>query len=89
MFYIQNALLEFGCLGIILRSLQIISKFQIMKIFQIIQGNIQDSSLIKDLSKRAEMMVFLDSEMKTRWLLDQNFELTYRQNDILIYRKLT
>lgn len=55
----------------------------------IIQGDIQDSSLLKDLSKSAEMMVFLDSEMKTRWLLDQNFELTYRQNDILIYRKLT
>ena len=55
----------------------------------IIQGDIQDSSLLKDLSKCAEMMVFLDSEMKTRWLLDQNFELTYRQNDILIYRKLT
>lgn len=55
----------------------------------IIQGDIQYSSLLKDLSKSAEIMVFLDSEMKTRWLLDQNFELTYRQNDILIYRKLT
>ena len=54
----------------------------------IIQGDTHDSALIKDLSKSADLMIFLDSEMKTRWLLDQNFELTYRQNDILIYRKL-
>jgi len=41
----------------------------------IIQGDIQDSSLLKHLSKSAEMMVFLDSEMKTRWLLNQNSDL--------------
>ncbi|MFV8282144.1 MMPL family transporter [Christiangramia marina] len=55
----------------------------------IIHGDTHDAALIKNLSKSADLMIFLDTKMKTRWLLDQNFELTYRQNDILIYRKLT
>ncbi|WP_026916253.1 MMPL family transporter [Christiangramia portivictoriae] len=68
--------------------LEDLNDFPLLKNY-VIQGEIQDSALLKDLSKYADSMLFVDTKTSTRWLLDQNFELVYRQNDILIYRKLS
>ncbi|WP_300437634.1 MMPL family transporter [Christiangramia sp.] len=54
----------------------------------VIYGNFQEEKLLKQLiSKNAEKVIFIDSEFPNRWLLDQNFEIIYRQNNILVLKK--
>ncbi|HKJ49312.1 MAG TPA: hypothetical protein VJ973_09500, partial [Christiangramia sp.] len=55
----------------------------------VIHGNFHEEKALKELiGKNAEKVIFIDSDLSNRWLLDLNFELIYRQNNILVYRKL-
>ncbi len=57
------------------------------KVF-IINGNFEKEKALKEIIKRnAEKVIFIDSDFPSRWLLDLNFEIIYRQNNILVYRK--
>ncbi|MCG9972304.1 MMPL family transporter [Christiangramia crocea] len=57
------------------------------KVF-IINGSFQETDVLVDLIKReAEKVIFIDSDFPNRWLLDMNFEIVYRQNNILVFRK--
>ncbi|MEO2061593.1 MAG: MMPL family transporter [Christiangramia sp.] len=56
----------------------------------ILQGDFEpEESLKLLLRKNASKVIFLDSEFPNRWLLDLNFEISYRQNGILIFRKIS
>ena len=55
----------------------------------IIHGDFWDEKAVKEMIKRsAEKVIFLDSALSYRWLLDLNFEIIYRQNNILVLRKM-
>ena len=57
------------------------------KVF-IINGDFPNQQeLINLIKKNAEKVIFIDSEFPNRWLLDMNFEIVYRQNNILVFRK--
>lgn len=57
------------------------------KVF-IINGNFeQQDVLIELIKKNTEKVIFIDSDFPNRWLLDMNFEIVYRQNNILVFRK--
>ncbi|MCM8570052.1 MMPL family transporter [Gramella jeungdoensis] len=57
------------------------------KVF-IINGDFSDQQeLINLIKENAEKVIFIDSEFPNRWLLDMNFEIVYRQNNILVFRK--
>lgn len=54
----------------------------------IINGGFQPEEILMDLIKKnAEKVIFIDSDFPNRWLLDMNFEIVYRQNNILVFRK--
>jgi len=55
----------------------------------VIYGNYYDQKTLKELIKKnAEKVIFVDSDFPNRWLLDLNFEIVYRQNNILVLRKV-
>ncbi|MBT8296089.1 MAG: MMPL family transporter, partial [Gramella sp.] len=55
----------------------------------LIHGNFDDQELLKEfIRKNARKVIFLDSDFPNRWLLDLNFEIIYRQNNIMVLRKL-
>ncbi|APG59514.1 MMPL family transporter [Christiangramia salexigens] len=55
----------------------------------IIFGSYKKESRLKELiRKRAKKVILLDSDFPERWLLDLNFEIAYRQNNILVLRKV-
>lgn len=43
--------------------------------------------LIDAIKKNAHKVIILTSEYESRWLIDYNFEIAYRQNDILVLKK--
>ena len=54
----------------------------------VIHGNFEHEKQLKDLvGRKAEKVIFIDSDFPNRWLLDLNFEIIYRQNNILVLRK--
>ncbi len=54
----------------------------------ILRGNYQDQkALIDKIKAGAKKVIFIDSDFPNRWLLDLNFEIIYRQNNILVLRK--
>jgi len=54
----------------------------------VIHGNFEEEKALKELIKKnAEKVIFVDSDFPNRWLLDLNFEIAYRQNNILVLRK--
>ena len=54
----------------------------------VIYGNCENEEQLKELIKKnAEKVIFIDSDFPNRWLLDLNFEIVYRQNNILVLRK--
>ena len=57
------------------------------KVF-IIHGNFQCEDALKNMIRNhAQKVIFIDSDISSRWLLDLNFEIIYRQNNILVYQK--
>lgn len=55
----------------------------------VISGNFQDEKPLKEIIRQnAEKVIFIDSGFPNRWLLDLNFEIVYRQNNILVLRKM-
>ncbi len=46
-----------------------------------------NSELKKEIIKQAKTVVFLNSEMPHRWLIDADFKIVYRQNKMLIFQK--
>ncbi|MCM4156767.1 MMPL family transporter [Gramella sp. AN32] len=56
----------------------------------IVHGHFDSLDELKDaISKTAKKVIFLESDSNSRWLLDLNFELEYRQNKLLVYAKMT
>ena len=54
----------------------------------VIYGSHHDEKALKELIKRnAEKVILVDSDFPNRWLIDLNFEIIYRQNNILVLRK--
>ena len=54
-----------------------------------INGNFDEEKALKDIiQKNADKVIFIDSNFPNRWLLDLNFEIVYRQNNILVLKKL-
>ncbi len=54
----------------------------------VIYGNYEEEEILREvINKRAEKVIFMDSDFPKRWLLDLNFEIIYRQNNIHVYRK--
>ncbi len=54
----------------------------------VVYGNFESEKELKEIiGKNAEKVIFVDSEFPNRWLLDLNFEIIYRQNNILVLRK--
>ncbi len=54
----------------------------------ILNGNFEDEAFLKDIFRRkAKKVFFIDSDFPSRWLLDLNFEIVYRQNNILVFQK--
>ncbi|MDR5590328.1 MMPL family transporter [Christiangramia sp. SM2212] len=54
----------------------------------VIHGNFEQEKMLKDIIQRkAEKVIFIDSDFPNRWLLDLNFEIIYRQNNIMVFRK--
>ncbi|MCH4823169.1 MMPL family transporter [Gramella lutea] len=54
----------------------------------VIYGNFYQEGILKELIlKQADKVIFIDSEFPTRWLLDVNFEIVYRQNNIKVLRR--
>ncbi|MCP9200462.1 MMPL family transporter [Gramella sp. GC03-9] len=54
----------------------------------IIQGNVTNAQpLIEFMKPHARKVIIIDSEFPNRWLLDLNFEIVYRQNNILVLQK--
>ena len=44
---------------------------------------------LKDaIKKNAHKVIILTSEYESRWLIDDNFEIAYRQNDILVLKRM-
>ncbi|MCB7480227.1 MMPL family transporter [Christiangramia sediminis] len=55
----------------------------------VIYGNFQEETALRELvEKNARKVIFIDSDLSNRWLLDLNFEIIYRQNNILVFRKV-
>ncbi|SDS37634.1 MMPL family transporter [Christiangramia echinicola] len=55
----------------------------------VIHGNYDEEKALKELiGENAKKVIFIDSDLSNRWLLDLNFEIIYRQNNILVYRKV-
>jgi uncharacterized protein len=44
--------------------------------------------LMKLIKNNAEKVILIDSDFPIRWLLDLNFEIAYRQSNILVFRKI-
>ncbi len=44
-------------------------------------------ALVEIMKKKAKKVILVNSNFPHRWLLDQNFEIVYRQNNILVLRK--
>ncbi|WP_249028388.1 MMPL family transporter [Salegentibacter salegens] len=59
-------------------------------IFIISQKPVEDISLAlkENITKYAEKVIILTPEYENRWLIDLNFEIVYRQNNILVFKKL-
>jgi len=55
----------------------------------VIIGDYQNEIFLDKMAKQASLLIFMNPISSTRKLLDLNFEITYRQNDILVYQKLT
>lgn len=54
----------------------------------IVNGNfVEEAELKKIISKNAKKVIFADTNFPSRWLLDINFEIVYRQNNILVFQK--
>ncbi|PTX43036.1 hypothetical protein C8P64_1562 [Christiangramia gaetbulicola] len=54
----------------------------------VIYGNFENEQELKEIIKKnAQKVIFIDSDFPNRWLLDLNFEIIYRQNNILVLRK--
>ncbi|MUP45662.1 hypothetical protein E0K83_07880 [Gramella sp. BOM4] len=54
----------------------------------IIHGNYEDSeALINFIKPHVQKFILVDSDFPHRWLLDMNFEIVYRQNNILVLQK--
>ncbi|TBW29256.1 MMPL family transporter [Gramella sp. KN1008] len=65
-----------------------ISELPASEVF-IINGDFPDQEvLIKLIKENAEKVIFVDSDFPNRWLLDLNFEIIYRQSNILVFRKV-
>lgn len=47
-----------------------------------------EEALVDLMKKRAQKVIFVDTDFPHRWLLDLNFEIVYRQNNILVLRKV-
>jgi len=45
-------------------------------------------SLKDAIKKNADKVIILTSEYESRWLIDDNFEIAYRQNDILVLKRM-
>lgn len=55
----------------------------------LISGNFAPEDDLKQIMRKdALKVIFLESDFSHRWLLDLNFEISYRQNGILIFRKM-
>jgi len=55
----------------------------------LIYGDFEEEKTLRELIKRkAEKVIFVESDLSNRWLLDLNFEIVYRQNNILVFRKM-
>ncbi|WP_037321743.1 MMPL family transporter [Salegentibacter sp. Hel_I_6] len=46
------------------------------------------SNLKENISRYAEKVIILTTEYENRWLIDLNFEIIYRQNNILVFKKM-
>jgi predicted exporter len=46
------------------------------------------SYLKENISQNAEKVIILNVKFENRWLIDLNFEIIYRQNNILIFKKM-
>lgn len=54
----------------------------------IIEGNVDNSEELKEyLKTNAEKVILVNSNFSHRWLLDLNFEIAYRQNQIFYFKK--
>ncbi|MFD1095968.1 MMPL family transporter [Salegentibacter chungangensis] len=48
-----------------------------------------EKSLKEIISKQAEKVIILNPDIPHRWLLDLNFEISYRQNRILVFTRMS
>ncbi|MBZ9631801.1 MMPL family transporter [Salegentibacter sp. LM13S] len=46
------------------------------------------STLKENITRYAEKVIILSSEYENRWLIDLNFEIIYRQNNILVLKRM-
>lgn len=56
----------------------------------ILTNDFEDVEIVKKIIKaNAEKLILIDTNFPYRWLLDMNFEIAYRQNNMLVLQKLT
>ncbi|AVR46412.1 hypothetical protein C7S20_14690 [Christiangramia fulva] len=54
----------------------------------IVNADYENKSALRELiGRNAKKVIFADTEFPSRWLLDLNFEIIYRQNNILVFQK--
>ncbi len=46
-----------------------------------------EQELREKIKNQAKTVIILNKEIPHRWLIDADFKITYRQNDILIFQK--
>ncbi|TRO66424.1 MMPL family transporter [Christiangramia sabulilitoris] len=65
-----------------------LNKLPVAKTY-IINHNPEDLNMVKELVKKhGEKVILVDSSVSYRWLLDLNFEIIYRQNKMMVLKKL-
>lgn len=63
------------------------ASFDVLIISGVIELEIKDK-IDRIISRKAKKVIILDSGYSYRWITDLNFEITYRQNEIVILKKL-
>lgn len=66
---------------------ELTDEFQVFIISETPLFNFEDE-LKALVSKQAKKVIILDSKYSYRWILDLNFEIIYRQNEVVVLRKL-
>ena len=54
----------------------------------VVDGNVDLDTLQDVIGRKTNKVIFVNSGMSSRWLTELNYEIIYRQNDILAFRKL-